>query len=400
MRKSHGFTLLELMITIVVIGILAAIVLAGVGRAYQSASAAQTKSTILKLHQIITQRWESFRYRRIPAGTERGHRDPNTNEFIQLQLDPNEAASYRLKIKRKLMRMELPDRWSDISAVETGFSSLPVQGVKFRRIDNPQVVVPIDVHVPAPAIYSAYQNYFNTVSITPTENLRKPTVHYEAAECLYMIVKIGGVDEDDSFAHFQEVEKGDVDNDGAPEFLDGWGMPIQFLRWPVGFVDDPRHDSESPYYFGHLSDIQPPKQPGEVQEPLEACKCDAANHHDPFDPRHADTEAYTIFPLIYSGGPDRKYDIYAGLSDLPDNQVDDPFHGLRNDGEPCGPYAPTLPFNPFVQMATTPKLIGMPRDVQNEPWPFPNSGYGWRADNAKLEHYDNIHNHAIETNLR
>ncbi|MEE3219072.1 MAG: type II secretion system protein, partial [Planctomycetota bacterium] len=111
MRKSHGFTLLELMITIVVIGILAAIVLAGVGRAYQSASAAQTKSTILKLHQIITQRWESFRYRRIPAGTERGHRDPNTNEFIQLQLDPNEAASYRLKIKRKLMRMELPDRW-------------------------------------------------------------------------------------------------------------------------------------------------------------------------------------------------------------------------------------------------------------------------------------------------
>ena len=27
----------------------------------------------------------------------------------------------------------------------------------------------------------------------------------------------------------------DVDGDGLPEFVDGWGRPISFIRWPAGF---------------------------------------------------------------------------------------------------------------------------------------------------------------------
>ena len=30
---------------------------------------------------------------------------------------------------------------------------------------------------------------------------------------------------------------GDTDDDGAPEFLDGWGRPIEFIRWPTGFAE-------------------------------------------------------------------------------------------------------------------------------------------------------------------
>ena len=34
---------------------------------------------------------------------------------------------------------------------------------------------------------------------------------------------------------FHESNIGDTDGDGAPEFLDGWGHPINFLRWAPGF---------------------------------------------------------------------------------------------------------------------------------------------------------------------
>ena len=30
---------------------------------------------------------------------------------------------------------------------------------------------------------------------------------------------------------------GDTDNDGLREILDGWGNPLGFIRWPVGYSD-------------------------------------------------------------------------------------------------------------------------------------------------------------------
>src|SRR5262249_38680487 len=28
----------------------------------------------------------------------------------------------------------------------------------------------------------------------------------------------------------------DTDNDGLPEFVDAWGEPLQFYRWPIGYT--------------------------------------------------------------------------------------------------------------------------------------------------------------------
>ena len=50
----------------------------------------------------------------------------------------------------------------------------------------------------------------------------------EAAECLYMIVMLSTPD---ARSQFSDSEIGDTDNNGFPEFLDGWGNPIFFLRW-------------------------------------------------------------------------------------------------------------------------------------------------------------------------
>ena len=73
--------------------------------------------------------------------------------------------------------------------------------------------------------------------------------------------------------------------DGAPEFLDGWGKPISFLRWPAGFV----------------SELQPLDISTGNRNP--------DKDHDPFDPLRVHKEAYRLVPLIYSAGPDGVFDI-------------------------------------------------------------------------------------------
>ena len=75
------------------------------------------------------------------------------------------------------------------------------------------------------------------------------------AEMLYMIVSMGSPE---AMEQFNQSEIGDTDGNGWPEFLDGWGRPIFFLRWAPGF---------SPY-----SDIQT------MADPIK-------HDHDPFDPR-------------------------------------------------------------------------------------------------------------------
>ena len=71
---------------------------------------------------------------------------------------------------------------------------------------------------------------------------------------------------------------GDLDSDGAREFLDGWGRPIEFMRWAPGLPPQ-------------LTSIQVPN---------------ATTNHDPCDLSDppADSTAFALFPLIYSSGPD------------------------------------------------------------------------------------------------
>lgn len=444
MRKSHGFTLIELMVTMVVIGILATLVLAALSRAQQSANQSKTKATILKLNQIIANRWETYRYRRIPVGTDaRFNDEPGV---VVRRLDAYQAAIYRTKVIRKLQRMELPDRWGDIKTVDvegTAKSSRPIEGLRWRDISKSpgaagEYRTDQPVEVPTPALYYAYQTYYKTVSTTADEPLRTPTAVYEGAECLYMIVKVGGVDEDESLATFGEHEVGDVDEDGAPEFLDAWGTPIEFIRWPVGFVDSPKQDNpndvqyQSNWVFGHLSDIQPPKQPKGVSNPLlEECRCDTRNRHDPFDPRQTDRFAFEVFPLIYSAGADRKYDIYHGVSNrdtLVDcggvvaptdpyakeltlktaannasklDSLDDPFVEIRTDTIPCSAYDPLSAFHQNSHTVWRPKTPGTPKDLINVPR-LENGTWLWEADieDGVLSHFDNIHNHTLDNRLR
>jgi prepilin-type N-terminal cleavage/methylation domain-containing protein len=71
-------------------------------------------------------------------------------------------------------------------------------------------------------------------------NLGRHTHNTARAETLYAILvegtgPLGSIfDRDD----FTDKEVQDTDGDGMPEFVDAWGQPIQFFRWPLYYHSD------------------------------------------------------------------------------------------------------------------------------------------------------------------
>jgi hypothetical protein len=123
---------------------------------------------------------------------------------------------------------------------------------------------------------------------------------YASAETLHMILALGGF-EPDALEFFRPDEIGDIDGDGAPEFHDGWGRPLMFIRWPIGH---PMPLAMAPLGTTPLQTI-PEDYAGtndvvRVADPMDPWKVTQTgttnNAPDFVDP--------ALVPLIYSAGPD------------------------------------------------------------------------------------------------
>lgn len=306
LQFSTAFTLVELMVTLVIIAMLASLTLAGLAGVRQRAKADKTRSTIRKLHEIIMPQYESYLDRRVP-----GNAGPANIRW--------------------LMTLEMPDVLSNVPANQAVVNSLASQ--------NPFVDT---------GVLRSYANYRESL---PTWT----DADYQSAECLYMIVSRSGF-EPEALELFRTDEVGDVDDDKAREFLDGWGQPIAFFRWAPGFVSD-----SSPVHASVNSSIRSPRSFSVIQI------ADPTKLHDPFDPSGSEPASYALLPLIFSAGPDSEY----GLK-------------TKGKGSTSGwPYASV----PCVFDADLDKLglqlVGEPSQ--------------WSASATSVEHQDNITNHDLNT---
>ncbi len=230
-RRRGGFTLVELMVVIVIIGILASLTLAGLAGVRQRAKIEKTKSTIRKIDAVIRPMYESYRTRR-----------------VRLTQGGAAGAVERLARLRLLMASEMPDDWSEVGGLSNPTAAARRYFDVRNRLDRPN---------------SRFQAK-NPATDTTFGSL------YAAAECLFLISAFGGY-EPEALEMFRADEVGDVDRDGANEFLDAWGVPIMFIRWPIAYQP----------VIGPLL----PRNP------------------DPLDPFQR-TKDFAVTPLIYSAGPD------------------------------------------------------------------------------------------------
>ncbi|MGD9724261.1 MAG: type II secretion system protein [Pirellulales bacterium] len=219
-EASQAFTLIELLITILVIAMLAGMMLVMFYRAQESARAQRTHALVTKLDAIIKGKWEDYKTRRVPITVPPGTQPPV-------------AARLRLDGLRDLMRWELPERYTDLVQVSTTFPLVvnPAAPATISPVANwPYSSDPIK----PPALASAYVRRMQAAAAAGTV----PTVDHQGAEMLYLIVMAGVADDSDARDVFKTDGAGDTDSDGMLEFLDGWGRPIQFLRWAPGFLSE------------------------------------------------------------------------------------------------------------------------------------------------------------------
>jgi len=238
--RRGAFTLIELLVVIMIIGIVAGISFGALGMVQRSAREKRTKATIAKLHRIIMKKYQSYRERPV--------------RVAGVRMTPRVL----LDARRDLMRMEMPERWSDVIQGPVSFPWGSIQ---------------------RPPLSELYLEEFNRAKSRAGQ---AAVEMYGPAELLYMIVEFGSGEDR---AQFSDMDIGDVDQDGLPEFLDGWRRPIMFLRWAPGFSD--------------YSDIQNYNE-ADPNDPL---------YHDAFDPWGIDPGAIHMIPLIYSGGGDKQYDV-------------------------------------------------------------------------------------------
>jgi prepilin-type N-terminal cleavage/methylation domain-containing protein len=296
--SRRGVTLIELLVTILIISILAALVLGVAAVAAETARQAQSRHIVERLHTLLTEHYDTYKTRRVKLRP-----DDLTGKGIETQINTQFSdnvrrgqalAEARLYAMRELMLMEVPDRWSDVLLADVGPDTATVAN------SAPGYPLYLNARTDLSNVY--LRRYLQLVKQTNTisgkQNTPEEIKRNQGAECLYMIVMLACAD-GEARTLFAEHNIGDTDGDGAPEFLDGWGHPVNFLRWAPGF------DSQ----------IQLNANPLGNPKPTNKTWTDAAaKDHDPFDVFRVDPFAFRLVPLIYSPGRDES----SGLAADPD----------------------------------------------------------------------------------
>lgn len=279
-----GFTLIELLVVIMIIAILAALVLGVAAIAGETARESHSRHMVERLHTLMLEHYDSYRARRVKLNP--AVETTISNSSLSTTAKGQALAEARLYAMREMMLMEIPDRWSDIILEKVEDFSLAAGPLKpIYLVDRTDL---------SNAYYRRFTQLIGrTNTLTGQPNTADDIRRNQGAECLYMVVTMACGD-GEARSLFAENTIGDVDGDGAPEFLDGWGHPINFLRWAPGF------DSQIQLNANTLG-------PSTGTTWLAAAQKD----HDPFDLFRVDNKAFRLVPLIYSPGRDESSGLYA-----------------------------------------------------------------------------------------
>ena len=266
--KHRGFTLLELLIVVAIIALLAALTIAVMTGITDQAREEATKTTIIKIQTILEQRIQAFdrAYRgaredaairatvRLLADNSNGRFD----RFLsQVAGEPQEAPpQIRALAKKASFRFEFPQSRRDLNA-STGAADDDLPSQLLVNVLGPRAVTSLeaDGHNQSDSGFQSLLNdrvdemwqqhldheelVANSTGGTASVGSNASFHSTESSEFLHFIIFHGsafgipGASADE----FRESEIADTDGDGLPEFVDGWGNPLRFYRWPTRLID-------------------------------------------------------------------------------------------------------------------------------------------------------------------
>jgi len=340
------------LVTIMIISILAAAVLGVAAVAGETARESKTRTIISRIHTLLMQQYDTYTTRRVKVRPE--ILNDIRNQTASTALKGRLKAEARLYALRELMLMEVPDRWSDVLLNQVTSSFVPLAPIYLDVTNtNNQRTELASLYLRTLRRIAASDN-----KITGDPNTLEEILANQGAECLYLVV-MNACGDGESRTLFPESSIADTDGDGAPEFIDGWGHPIEFLRWAPGFESDIQTSA-----VALDSDATP----------TQAWSAAGSGDHDPFDLYRAHPMAFRLVPLVYSAGRDEEF----GVQTSPGAVTWRPASGTVS-------FSPTLPLvrpplDPFVKHPAVPS----------------GTAYFGTEDGTKTA-TDNIHNHLIGT---
>ncbi len=363
-QTRNAFTLIELLTVISIIGFLAGMFLVAYRGAAQEATAQKTRSTIQKISEVLNSRLEEYSTYPIALQNINAPMGAIPGNAVSL----GGAADYetptllleraRLLSLRDIIAMEMPDHPDDL---------------KWSTVGNP-----------------AYWNTLTRPMVTglvvggnPVLVKNKPTSRvrglvrrlsslpgwetaFANAELLFLIVEDSDLNGTSAIELFGASEVGDKDGDGLNEFIDGYGNPIQWIRWPTGYEGVARYhpDMLSPdILVGSVPNVRV----SITSDPLDRIGADPGlSRHfesgsiaswEPFKPGPG------AFPLVVSAGQDEVFGIRFQLADSDATAIGS--YSVRDarwlGGQPNYPNVPfffTDPWYPRRSSGPPPERLG------------------------------------------
>lgn len=303
-----SFTLVELLVVIVIIALLAGMTMVALAGAQRDAEVARTRSTIRKINEILLGKWEEFSTRALPIELPAVAMRPSALAAGTVPVSGQEIARLRLVGLRDLMRMEMPDRLSDIA--------YPPTLLQLEIVNSPSSRSMLVVgNLPYSSLWSNYREkfYVPPTPVVPTPyvpaaigTLRPAwTITNANAELLYFVVATSSNNGIGGLESFHATEIADTDLDGYPEFIDAWGRPIKWVRWPAGA-------DWSEIVASAAADARVLENRG--GDAMDVTKADWRFLND--SSGVTGDNPFTLQPLVLSAGPDGAFDIVFDVTDI------------------------------------------------------------------------------------
>ena len=340
-RLKGGFTLIELLVVMTIIGLILSFILAAGFQGLRASEAKATASLIAKLDAAVADRMDALLA--LSPDVTGGHQqlaqiDPSGAMIAGPQRAQVIAQVDMLKAQMidvfliDLTNTDYPVNFAGTPALGLGTtspypafalpigagSSLPVTpitgmfGASFSaragimkgfgtQADGSNVVEPTGYNgADDGGVAGLIDDLAECTLLVPgnaaliTNNMKRHTHKTARSEALYAMLTDGSGPLGSYFSadDFTSKEVKDTDGDGCMEFVDAWGEPLQFFRWPIFFGSDPGGSGFTPS-FG--SDIQKGFYPYDI---FTAGNIPETREQNPIDPNQQ-----LMAPAWFSGLP-------------------------------------------------------------------------------------------------